>query len=608
MNYIKSKFLFTKRILQRMSQNPVLFASFVVLSVLSALTEGLSVSLLIPILDAQSMSSSFSSIPVLGLVSSYFDDVQGTGKLTLAASFLLIVVVFRGVLQLLVQALSVAIPIEVQRGMAEEGFRGLMYASMEYINSRDIGDHLNNIKERPARISFLLKTFADMFSLLLVLIIFLYMMVLISWKMTIVSVAVLGGFSLCLKVFSSGPVTRLGARTSGVLARYNQAVYEALDGMQLIRIKCAENIIIKRFQSVLSDSLDVQRKTGIYYAIPGPAMSTAVGVFICLLIITGASIFESDPQDFTSKLILFLFLLMRLMTPVTALNNCRHAILTNMAALDECEEFLCKVKELMQKNGSKVFENFKSEIEFKNVSFNYDNNEANVIRDVSIKIKAGEMVAVIGPSGAGKSTIVGLLARLYDPQEGSIIVDGIDVRDLEVSSWRRRISIVSQDIILFNDTVENNISFGVSAVNRDDVVAAAKMAAADAFINELPEGYNTMLGDRGVRLSGGQKQRISIARALLSDPDILIMDEGTSHLDSVSEHAIQTAVEEISKKRTVLVVAHRLSTIRRANRIIVMEKGRVIEEGNHDALVAARGAYLNLLNHQQLDLIDDDRV
>jgi ABC-type multidrug transport system fused ATPase/permease subunit len=210
----------------------------------------------------------------------------------------------------------------------------------------------------------------------------------------------------------------------------------------------------------------------------------------------------------------------------------------------------------------------------------------------------------VGPSGAGKTTIVGLIARLFDPTGGRILVDGNDLRTLDVKDWRGRIGIVSQDIFIFNDTVTSNICFPRASAPKDRLREAVALASADSFVEELPEGFGTRLGDRGTRLSGGQQQRIAIARAVVAEPDILILDEATSHLDSLTETAIQRAIDTLSHQVTLIVVAHRLSTVRKADRIIVLQQGRIIEQGTHAELSKAQGQYWHLLSHQLLGLVE----
>jgi len=586
-----------------MMENPVLFGVFIFLSVFAAITEGLSISLLIPILDSQSMSNSFSNIPVLGYVSRYFEDIHGNEKLILAASFLFIVVLFRGALQMAVLTLSIIVPIEVLRKTTMTGYKYLLYASMGYLNSHDIGEHLNNVKERPMRITDLLRTTADAISMIFVLIILVGMMLLVSWKMTLLSVLFLGALSLGLRYFSEERIAKLGRETSQAQGHFNQVLYESLEGMRIIRLKVAEQSSMRMFGKALEGILKIQRRREILYAIPGPALTTMIGVFICALLFFSTVLSESDSRDLTSQLILFLFLLTRLLSPITGLNTFRHRYVGNIAALEETDDFFRIIKNQIPKNGELHFEHLNSEIEFKNVSFYYEKKGTTkpVLQDLNIKIPKGKTVAIVGPSGSGKSTIINLLGRLYDPQDGQILIDGHNLRDFDVSTWRRRVSVISQDVVLFNDSIANNIAFGEDEILNDQIVSASKMASCHKFIEEMADGYNTIIGDRGVRLSGGQKQRIAIARAFLSEPDILIIDEGTSQLDSITEHQIQKAIEHLSQNCTVVTVAHRLSTVKNASKIIVMEDGKVIENGNHDELIALKNIYWNLINYQQLN-------
>jgi ABC-type multidrug transport system fused ATPase/permease subunit len=258
------------------------------------------------------------------------------------------------------------------------------------------------------------------------------------------------------------------------------------------------------------------------------------------------------------------------------------------------------------KNGDLQAPPLRRDLVFDRVGFAYKPGEKTVLDDVSLRVERGKMTAIVGPSGAGKSTLINMAARLYDPQQGSVRVDGVDLRDLDIGSWRKQLAVVSQDTFIFNDTAANNIGFGRGNASMDRIRSAAEFAAAAEFIEGLPQGYDTMLGDRGVRLSGGQQQRIAIARAVFADPELLIFDEATSNLDTFTERAIQDAMERISRSRTVLVVAHRLSTIRKADKVVVLEDGRVVEEGRHRELLARRGRYWEMVEHQRLDLIAED--
>jgi len=249
-----------------------------------------------------------------------------------------------------------------------------------------------------------------------------------------------------------------------------------------------------------------------------------------------------------------------------------------------------------EEEGHIKIDGFKISLKFENVSFSFPESNTPVLVDVNLEIKRGEVVAIVGRSGVGKSTLVDLIPKFYIPSSGRLTIDGIDIREIEIHSLRDLIGIVSQDIILFNDTVKENIAFGKSEVSEDDIIEAAKMAYAAEFINELPQKYDTVIGDRGVRLSGGQRQRIAIARAILKNPPILILDEATSSLDSVSEVFVQKALDKLMSGRTTIVIAHRLSTIKNAGRILIIEKGKIVDMGRHEELIEKNSTYRELYN------------
>ncbi|HKG78357.1 MAG TPA: ATP-binding cassette domain-containing protein, partial [Pyrinomonadaceae bacterium] len=271
------------------------------------------------------------------------------------------------------------------------------------------------------------------------------------------------------------------------------------------------------------------------------------------------------------------------------------------AAAQHVWEVMDEHAAINEKPGAEELPTLKKEIELRNVSFGYSNETRSVLRDVSLKIPAGTMVALVGESGGGKSTLTKLLPRFHDPSSGSVLWDGIDIRDVTISSLRRQIALVTQETVLFNDTVRHNIAYGRPEASDREVEEAALIAFAHEFIRELPEGYDTIVGERGIFLSGGQRQRLAIARAILVNAPVLVLDEATSALDAESERLVQRAIGNLVRNRTTIVIAHRLSTVRRADIIVVMEAGRIIELGTHAELLSQGGKYQKLYELQFAD-------
>jgi ABC-type multidrug transport system fused ATPase/permease subunit len=269
-----------------------------------------------------------------------------------------------------------------------------------------------------------------------------------------------------------------------------------------------------------------------------------------------------------------------------------------LASLARIEEVIASEEIITEAPSALPVAGFKHSIEFKNVSFHY--NGESVLRNVSFTIEKGKSVALVGPSGSGKSTLVDLIPRFYDPVEGEVLIDGVNIKQYKILELRRLMGIVTQESILFNDTIANNIAFGMSAVSMDKIEEAAKVAHAHDFVLETENGYQTNIGDRGNKLSGGQRQRLSIARAVLANPDIMILDEATSALDTTSERLVQDALSDAMKGRTTVVIAHRLSTIQNADLIVVLDRGKVVQTGSHKELIAVEGMYRDLHHLQKL--------
>jgi subfamily B ATP-binding cassette protein MsbA len=304
-----------------------------------------------------------------------------------------------------------------------------------------------------------------------------------------------------------------------------------------------------------------------------------------------------------SAFITYIFLVFAMIQPVKSLAEILAKIQEGRAAADRVFEALDTPVDIADLPGARPMTGFREGISYENLSFRY-NTGPWVLHQINLKIPRGRSVALVGPSGGGKSTLCDLLARFYDPNEGRVAIDGVDLRDMTINSIRAHLGVVTQEIILFNDTVANNIAYGMPDVSQDSLRRAAQTANALAFIEQLPEGFDTVVGTRGVKLSGGQRQRIAIARAIMRDPPILIFDEATSALDTESETAVRHAIANLLQDRTALIVAHRLSTVRDADSIVVIDGGRIIDTGTHDELLSRGGLYRRLYDLQ----FDDSRL
>ncbi len=373
---------------------------------------------------------------------------------------------------------------------------------------------------------------------------------------------------------------------------------ETLSGLRIIKGFNAEEKFNEKFQESTTRfnkfSNSLLNRTNL-----AKPTSEFLGIaVIAVLLWYGGSMVLSEGSLEGSSFIAYMGLAYNILTPAKAISKASYSIKQGNAAAERVLEIIETENPLKDKDNAIVKQHFDSEIKFENISFKYE--DTYVLKDFSLTIPKGKTVALVGQSGSGKSTLANLITRFYDVGKGKVLIDGIDIRDLTKKSLRNQLGIVTQDAILFNDTIKNNVLLGTEHATEEQVVEALKIANAYEFVKDLPKGIETNIGDGGNKLSGGQKQRLSIARAVLKNPPILILDEATSALDTESEQLVQKALEQLMANRTSLVIAHRLSTIQKADTIVVMQKGTIVEQGKHDELLAKKGIYFNLVNMQSL--------
>lgn len=385
----------------------------------------------------------------------------------------------------------------------------------------------------------------------------------------------------------------IGMKTRLRIAKVTALLHETLHGIKIIKAFTMEHDMIKRYKNALQEHYRNIMREVRTEEFSNLLTETIAGVGVALIIFYGGFLVVNDKissGDFFS----FATAVILMYTPLRRLSRVNASFQRGRNVIERLREVIFVEEE--PEKGKKI--EIKGHIVFKNVSFKYPLSKDYALKNINFEINPGETVAIVGPSGAGKSTIADLIGGFWYPTEGDILIDGVSIKELSLHSLRSQIALVTQDIVLFNDSVINNIKFGNITSTKEEVEKAAKMADAHDFIMKLPEAYDSMVGEKGVLLSGGQKQRITIARAILREPKILIFDEATASLDTESEEKIQKSLEEMRKGRTTVVIAHRLSTIKRADKIIVMDRGQIIEQGSHEELIQKGGLYSELWNLQ----------
>jgi subfamily B ATP-binding cassette protein MsbA len=398
------------------------------------------------------------------------------------------------------------------------------------------------------------------------------------------------------------PVVQFGKRLRGTTHRSQERMAdiatlleETIRGVRIVKAFTMEPFEIGRFHAATRRHLASNMKAQRIQALTSPVMELLAGVCMIALFLYAHRRIASGTLTI-GQFLSFLGALAAMYAPIKKLNKVNLSVNTALSAAERVFRMLDIPNEVVEKPDAKVLAGVGSGIRYDGVTFTYGHEP--VLRNVNLTVQPGEIVALVGGSGAGKSTFVNLLPRFYDVSEGRITVDGIDVRDVTLKSLRSLMGFVTQEVVLFNDSVRNNIAYGRAEVDENLVIAAAKAANAHDFISQLPHGYDTLIGEGGVLLSGGQRQRLAIARALFKDPPILILDEATSALDTESERLVQSALNNLMQGRTTLVIAHRLSTIRSADKIVVLDKGRIVESGSHEELLEVRGVYRKLYDLQ----------
>ncbi len=422
-------------------------------------------------------------------------------------------------------------------------------------------------------------------------------LIILSWKLTLLAALVLPVLFLFV-YFLGGKIRKYSTRSQERMADVTSALEENISNFRIVKAFGSEEKERQKFHKTTKDYFSSLLRMVRIQHLNSPTNDTLASIAgIVMLYYAGSNIMGNTGDMDASDFMVFIVAMFSLIKPAKSLTTTHTRLQEGMAAAERIFETLDTEPKVKERDNAIELSAFRNALEYRDVSFRYPGGDQ-ALSGVSFTVKRGEVVAIVGPSGGGKSTLVDLLPRFYDPQEGQVLIDGTDIRDVTMNSLRSLLGVVTQETYLFNDTIAANIAYGVESYTQTELIAAATAANAHEFISEFPEGYETQIGNRGNRLSGGQRQRIAIARALLRNPEILIFDEATSALDTESEHLVQKAIDNLMRNRTALVVAHRLSTIRHADRILVIEDARLVESGSHEELLASDNLYRRLFDMQ----------
>jgi subfamily B ATP-binding cassette protein MsbA len=488
------------------------------------------------------------------------------------------------------------------KDLRDEAYRHLHKLPISYFKRERVGNLIsrftNDVNIVQSSIS---ATFSNLIKEPLTILVFLGIALSISWQLTLFALIILP-FSMAIIAWIGFKLRRQTTKLQEKLADITSVLQETISGVKIVKAFGMEDFENKRFMKETRDFFRLVLRIVRVRNASSPLtefLSVIVGAFI--IYYGGLLVLEKNTIT-ASQFLGFLFAIFQMMPPIKELSSVNNRIQEASAAGDRIFEILDTEPDIKNAPDAIELKEFQKTIHFRNVSFKYDDSEEWVLNDINFSVNKGEIIALVGPSGGGKSTLVDLIPRFYDPTEGSIVLDEFDIRKYTLQSLRAKMGIVTQETFLFNTTIRENIAYGLTDCPMEKIIEAAKTANAHNFIMEMPQQYETIIGERGVKLSGGQRQRLTIARALLKNPEIMIFDEATSALDNESEILVQEAIERLMKNRTTFVIAHRLSTIRNATKIIVIDRGKITQQGTHEQLIAdEKGLYKKLYEMQFRD-------
>ncbi len=582
-------------------RHPVWVALTIVLGFSGALFNGISTVLIVPvILGFLGQDASLKGAPPV--LQPIFAVLSGgsNANLLLMMIVILVAIALKNVTTYASTLASNYLSQSLVNEIRQDGLRLLLEVDLDFYAKTKIGDLINRLGGEAGSSANAIRMAIQLLTTAITILVFVALLLAISWQLTIASTALLLFVSVANHYFVVR-AKQFGQQLSDSSRDYSIRLLEVLNGMRLVKATGNESREYQRLKDLIRDREQAEFRSQANTALIAPVNEMAGILTVLAIVILGRMFFATQLASLSTVLLTYLLILFRLLPFVSLLNGIRGGFAGTAPSVAVVHDFLRRDNKPFMQQGTQPYLPLQEGIRFDGLSFAYPGHEGLVLDQINLWLPKGTTLALVGSSGAGKSTIADLLPRFYEPIQGRILIDQRDLRELDMRSLRHSMGIVSQDTFLFNDSVRNNIAYACENVTDEQILKAAKRANAYEFIVNLPQGFDTPLGDRGVMLSGGQRQRLAIARALLRDPDILILDEATSALDTVSERLVQQALDELSRDRTTLVIAHRLSTVQKADQIAVLDKGRVVEVGTHESLLQKQGHYAHLYAMQFSD-------
>ncbi|MEM7405557.1 MAG: ABC transporter ATP-binding protein [Pseudomonadota bacterium] len=599
------KFRFLWQILRSVPNGPLWFALLWLTALLAAASEVVTVLFSAPIIDMISGQKPYESVPLIGPFVGYFHRYEASDRLVLIAGAMMILVIMRGLMLFASSVLTANFVLRINQILALRYYGETLTLSMAYLDQKSYSHFANLLTGQIGRVAEIIRSISDIVASSTLIPIYFVILINISVPSTLGALVFVAFTVLALKFIARWQVD-IGRRVTIVSRNMSQHLADTIIGVRTVKLLQAEPLAADLFRKLSERNFSTQRLMSIVSNVNGPLTTTAGGLVVALLILGVGLGVDGTPVKLLGEILIFLIVLTRMVGPASNINQAIISIMQNFDGINDLLEFETNARRNVEPSGPRRFEQGFSLIEYKGINFSYKARETSqadtdrVLRDISFELPQGSMLALVGPSGSGKSTVASLLCKLYRPISGQILVDGIELDSIRLSDWRDRIGFVTQEVFLIDGTVRDNLCFGQGEVSQEEIERATRAALAHDFIMAMEQGYDTRIGQSGGMLSGGERQRLSIARMLLRNPQLLILDEATSSLDSHAEAAMREMVNRLRGRSTILVIAHRLVTVTSADRILVLRNGQITESGTHNELLAADQYYAEMVRLQDV--------